>query len=170
MTVPDETAGKDHGKSSFFFEDAFTDLLFLLTLSKHAFKGSEIAECYSAATQVKEGDAGSWGAAWNVLAETTERIARSAEQEGHRVSARETYLRAVPYYHNVLWSVPASDPVYRATIAQSRAIFRRFAALSVPPIETVEIPYEGASLPGYFLQPDAKRREARDDRHRRQRE
>jgi pimeloyl-ACP methyl ester carboxylesterase len=155
MTVPDQTAGKDHGKSSFFFKDAFTDMLFLLTLSKHAFKGSEIAECYSAASQVKEGDAGSWGAAWKTLAETTERTARRAEQEGHRVSARETYLRAVTYCRNVLWSVPASDPAYRATITQSRALFRRFATLSVPPIETVEIPYEGAALPGYFLQPGA---------------
>jgi len=78
-----EWSGKDQGKSSFFFRDAFTDLVFLVTLSKHAFFGSEIAECYSAASQVKEGDAGSWGAAWNTLAETTERTARRAEQEGH---------------------------------------------------------------------------------------
>ena len=155
MTVPDQAAGKDHGKSSFYFTDPFTDLLFLLTLSKHAFKGSEIAECYSAASQVKEGDTGSWEAAWHALAEQTERTARQEEQAGHRVSARETYLRAVTYYRNVLWSVPASDPAYQTTIAQSRALFRRFAALSVPPIETVEIPYEGTTLPGYFLQPDA---------------
>jgi pimeloyl-ACP methyl ester carboxylesterase len=155
MTVPDQTPGKDHGKSGFFFKDAFTDLMFLLTLSKHAFKGSEIAECYSAASQVKEGDAGSWGAAWNRLAETTEKAARRAEQDGHRVSARETYLRAVTYYRNVLWSVPAPDPAYRATIAHSRALFRRFAALSTPPVQTVEIPYEGTTLPGYFLRPDA---------------
>lgn len=155
MTVPDQTAGKDQRKSSFFFKDAFTDLAFLVTLSKHAFYGSEIAECYSAASQVKEGDAGSWGTAWRALAETTERTARLAEQGGHRVSARETYLRAVTYYRNVLWSVPASDPAYRATIAQSRALFRRFAALSVPPIETVEIPYQGTTMPGYFLRPDA---------------
>ena len=33
MTVPDQATGKDHGKSSFYFTDAFTDLLFLLTLS-----------------------------------------------------------------------------------------------------------------------------------------
>jgi pimeloyl-ACP methyl ester carboxylesterase len=155
MTVSGQAAGEDHGKSNFYFEDAFTDLAFLVTLTKHAFKGAEIAECYSAAAQVKEGDTGSWGAAWNALAERTETTARHEEQARHRVSARETYLRAVTYYRNVLWSVPASDPAYRATIAHSRALFRRFAALSDPPIETVEIPYEGATLPGYFLRPDA---------------
>jgi pimeloyl-ACP methyl ester carboxylesterase len=155
MTVPDQTQVKDKGKSGFFFQDAFTDLMFLLTLSKHAFYGAEIAECYSAATLVKEGDAASWRAAWNALAEATEATATRAEQDGHLVSARQTYLRAVTYYRNVLFSVPASDPAYRATIAWSRALFGRFAALSVPPIETVEIPYEGATLPGYFLRPDA---------------
>jgi hypothetical protein len=158
MTVPDQAAATDKRKSGFFFQDAFTDTLFVLTLSKHAFYGAEIAECYSAAARVTEGDAGSWGAAWNALAEATEETARRAERDGHLVSAREDYLRAVTYYRNVLWSVPASDPAYRDTIAQSRALFRRFADLSVPPIETVEIPYEGATLPGYFLRPDASGR------------
>jgi hypothetical protein len=140
---------------NFYFKDAVTDLLFLVTLSKHAFQGAEIAECYSAAALVEEGDPASWGAAWNTLATRTEATARSAEAKGHRVSARESYLRAVTYYRNVLWSVPASDPAYRAMLATSRTLFQRFAALSDPPIEVIEIPYEGTTLPGYFLRPDA---------------
>lgn len=44
MTVPDQAPAESRGRKSFYFEDAFTDLLFLLTLTKHAFKGSEIAE------------------------------------------------------------------------------------------------------------------------------
>jgi pimeloyl-ACP methyl ester carboxylesterase len=155
MTVPDQAAADGGGRKNFYFEDAFTDLLFLLTLTKHAFKGSEIAECYSAAAQIKDGDTASWGAAWNALAERTEATARGADRKGHRVSARESYLRAVTYYRNVLWSVPASDPDYPATIAKSRELFRRFAALSDPPIEILEIPHEGATLPGYFLRPGA---------------
>jgi len=47
-----------------------------------------------------------------------------------------------------------SDPRYRPTIEKSRALFRKFAALSSPAIEVVAIPYEGQSLPGYFLRPD----------------
>jgi hypothetical protein len=151
MNVPDQAPEK----KNFYFKDAFTDLLFLVTLSKHAFKGAEIAECYSAAALVEEADPASWGAAWNTLAARTEATARSAEAQGHRVSARESYLRAVTYYRNVLWSVPASDPAYRAMLATSRTIFQRFAALSDPPIEVIDIPYEGTTLPGYFLRPDA---------------
>ena len=138
-----------------YFKDPFTDLAFLITLSKQAFKGSEIGECYAAAAQVHEGDVPSWRAAWGALAEKVEALARSTEAKGHRVSARQSYLRAVTYYRNVLWGFRASDPGYRATLERSRVLFKRFAALSDPPIEFVEIPYEGTFLPAYFLRPDA---------------
>jgi pimeloyl-ACP methyl ester carboxylesterase len=97
----------------------------------------------------------SWKKAWNTLAEKVEKIANVAESQGHRVSARESYLRAVTYHRNVAWSWPASDPRYRAMIEKSRALFEKFAALSDPPIEVVQIPYENTVLPGYFLRPDA---------------
>jgi pimeloyl-ACP methyl ester carboxylesterase len=138
-----------------YFRDPFTDLGFLVTLSKHAFGGSEIGECYSAAAQIREGDVQSWRDAWSTLAEKVEALARSAEAKGHRVSARQSYLRAVTYWRNVLWGARASDPRYRATLEKSRVLFKRFAALSEPPIEVVEIRYEGTVLPAYFLRPDA---------------
>jgi hypothetical protein len=155
MTVTGQAAGKTGEKKGLYFKDPFTDMAFLHALALHGFKGSEIGECYSAAAQIREGDVESWREAWNALAERVEGIARSAESNGHRVSARESYLRAVTYYRNVAWSVRVSDPGYRATITKSRTLFRQFAALSEPPIEVVAIPYEGTVLPGYFLRPDA---------------
>ena len=156
MAVTGQATGKTGEKKSLYFEDPFTDMAFLHALALHGFKGSEIGECYSAAAQIgREGDVKSWREAWNALAERVEGIARSAESKGHRVSARESYLRAVTYYRNVAWSVRVSDPGYRATITKSRTLFQQFAALSEPPIEVVAIPYEGTALPGYFLRPDA---------------
>jgi hypothetical protein len=155
MAVTGQATGKTGEKKSLYFKDSFTDMAFLHSLALHGFKGSEIGECYSAAAQIREGDVESWREAWNALAERVEGIARSAESKGHRVSARESYLRAVTYYRNVAWSVRVSDPDYRATITKSRALFQQFAALSEPPIEVVAIPYEGTVLPGYFLRPDA---------------
>jgi hypothetical protein len=158
MAVTEQTAGKigEQEKESLYFKDPFTDMGFLHALALHAFKGSEIGECYSAAAQIgRRGDVERWREAWNALAERVEGIARTAESKGHRVSARESYLRAVTYYRNVAWSIRVSDPDYRATIEKSRTLFQRFAALSDPPIEVVAIPYEGTVLPGYFLRPDA---------------
>jgi len=76
-----------------YFQDPFTDLGFLVTLSKHAFGGSEIGECYSAAAQIREGDVQSWRDAWSTLAEKVEALATSAEAKGHRVSAKQSCLR-----------------------------------------------------------------------------
>ncbi len=106
-------------RMSLYFKDSFTDMAFLHTLALHGFKGSEIGECYSAAAQIREGNIESWREVWNTLAERVEGMARTAEREGHRVSARESYLRSVTYYRNVAWSVRVSDPYYRATIAKS---------------------------------------------------
>jgi pimeloyl-ACP methyl ester carboxylesterase len=154
-TTPISTNEKPSSRKPFYFQDPFTDFLFLFTLSKHAFEGAEIGECYSAAAQIKEGDVESWKEAWRTLAEKVEASATSAEAEGHRVSARQSYLRAVTYYRNVLWGFRVSDPGYRDTLEKSRVLFKRFATLSDPPIEFVEIPYEGTVLPAYFLRPDA---------------
>lgn len=154
----EHTQEKASERKSFYFKDPFTDLAFLHTLTLHGFKGSEIGECYYAAAQIQEGDPQSWREAWNNLAEKVEEIAKSAEARGHRVSAREAYLRAVTYYRNVAWGTRTSDPYYRTIIEKSRMLFQRFAALSDSPIEVVEIPYEGTVLPGYFLRPDGSGR------------
>jgi hypothetical protein len=131
-TTPISTKEKPSSRKPFYFQDPFTDFLFLFTLSKHAFEGAEIGECYSAAAQIKEGDVESWKEAWRTLAEKVEASATSAEAEGHRVSARQSYLRAVTYYRNVLWGFRVSDPGYRDTLEKSRVLFKRFATLSDP--------------------------------------
>lgn len=149
-----QTGEKGSEKRSLYFKDPFMDLMFLHTLTLHGFKGSELGECYSAAAQIREEDLETYKLAWNSLAEQVEAIARDAEAKGHRVSARQAYLRAVTYLRNAAMALQPSDPRYRPTIEKSRALFCKFAALSTPAIEVVEIPYEWTSLPGYFLRPD----------------
>ncbi|HZR42396.1 MAG TPA: hypothetical protein VFB12_19905 [Ktedonobacteraceae bacterium] len=145
-----------HTRKNYYFEDPFADLLFLYTLTFHAFKGSEIGECYAAAAMIQEGNLESWKAAWNTLAEQVEEIGHRAEAKGHRVSAREAYLRAVTYYRNVGWAQRSSDPQFQTLIEKYRLLFQKFTALSDPPIECVEIPYKGKVLPGYFIRPDGR--------------
>jgi hypothetical protein len=151
----DQPVEKASDKKSLYFKDPFMDLGFLHTLTLHGFKGSELGECYSAAAEIRDGDVESYKIAWNSLAVQVEKIARDAEAKGHRVSARQAYLRAVSYYRNVSIGQRPSDPDFQPTIRKYRALFRKFAALSDPPIEVVEVPYEGKTLPGYFLPPDA---------------
>lgn len=155
MTVAEQTTEKPSVKKSLYFKDPFMDLGFLHTLTLHGFKGSELGECYSAAAQIRDGDVESYKAAWKNLAEQVEKIARDAEAKGHRVSARQAYLRSVSYYRNVSIGQRPTDLEFQPTIKKYRTLFRKFAALSDPPIEVIEVPYEGKTLPGYFLRPDA---------------
>ncbi len=74
---------------------------------------------------------------------------------GHRTSVRSASLRAAHYYKQVLYFVlgtsrPGDEAaVYRAMQTQ----WDRAAGSFDPPFEPVQIPYEGTTLPGYFLAP-----------------
>ena len=79
-------------------------------------------------------------------------IADNALKAGHRVSAREAYLRSAQYLDQALFFVlgtktPALEPkVYSWMRRRSRA-----AGLFDPPVERIAIPYGKTTLPGYFL-------------------
>lgn len=46
------------------------------------------------------------------------------------------------------------DPRIQATWGGSKECFSKAARLFSPPFESIEIPYEGTSLPGYFYRAD----------------
>src|SRR5262249_18055580 len=70
---------------------------------------------------------------------------------GHPVSAAAFYLRACHYYQmGERFRTPKNKTaldVYRTAVD----CFHRFAALTDVKIEIVEVPFEGKSLPGYFV-------------------
>jgi hypothetical protein len=81
-------------RKKFYFDDVFADILLMHTLNHATFKGAETGECLAAAAKVVEGNAESWRRAWQEQGEKAERAGRLADDRGHRVSAREAYLRA----------------------------------------------------------------------------
>jgi len=133
------------------FKDSFMDRAFMYTLALQSHKGSEYGECYYAASKIRDGDPESWMKAWTEVAKRVEDIARKADAKGHRVSAREAYLRAFTYYRRAFAAMRPTDPRFRETCDTFRACFRRFAALHDTPIEIVEVLFESKSLPGYFM-------------------
>jgi hypothetical protein len=117
--------------------------------------GADIGECFVTAQQITPGDHDGWRSAWRTTADRVFAAAEASEAAGHRVSAREAYLRAVTYYRTsgvFLYRAPL-DPRFSDSIRRQQEAFRRAAALSEWQIETVEIPYENTTLPGYFMAP-----------------
>lgn len=91
-------------KQKIRFKNDDMDFYFAWILSHQCEGGSAFGECFYAASQIKDGDLESWYAAWAALASRVESQATQALEKGHRVSAREAYLRAFTYYRSAVIS------------------------------------------------------------------
>lgn len=125
-------------------------------LAHAVYGGADFGECMTTAGRITEGDGDSWYREWTETADRVYEIAEASEAKGHKVSAREAYLRASNYYRTsypFLYGTPV-DPRLVEAFDKETAAFHRAAALFDPPVEPVEIPYEGTTLPGYFYRVD----------------
>lgn len=115
--------------------------------------GADLGEVLVTARRVKNGDEAGWHREWKATAERVRGIGERALAEGHRVSAREAFLRASNYYRTAeffLREHPATDPEVASLSTRSRETFAAAAALFESPVEAVSIPYQDTTLPGYL--------------------
>jgi predicted alpha/beta-fold hydrolase len=116
--------------------------------------GADLGEVIATARLVRDGDDDSWLRSWRATAERVHGIADSSLSAGHRVSARQAYLRASNYYRTAEFfrrRKPAGDPDVLALSRLSREAFVQATALMVRPVEQISIPFEGTTLPGYLF-------------------
>lgn len=102
-----------------------------------------------------------WVRQWSALARKVEGLAAADEQARHRFSAGRKYLRACVYYMTAerMTSHYKSDKLdlYRRMLDA----FRKGVTLRGEPIEFLDLPYEGTTLPALFYRaPGAGRRPA----------
>ena len=151
VTAPDVPVGL----TRLAFEDAEFDSQFLRALHTVIEGGADIGECFVTARRIAPADHESWRTEWRAIADRISGLAGTSLAAGHHVSAREAYLRAVTYYRTsgiFLYRSPLAPDLVDA-FQRQRDAFQRFAELSESSIENVSIPYEGTTLPGYFLVP-----------------
>jgi pimeloyl-ACP methyl ester carboxylesterase len=118
--------------------------------------GALFGEVVAIAQKIKAGDYDSWYEANNAFADRVAAEAGAQLQKGHRISARDGFLRASNYYRSSEFFLHGTPDDPRVTRAYERSVacYRASAALFTPAIEALEIPYEGTTLPGYFHSPD----------------
>ena len=137
------------------FQDPTFSSQLLRTIAETYYKGADIGECLSTAYRIKEGDFESWYTEWF---ETAKRVHGNADESlalGHKISAREAYLRASNYYRVAEFLlIDPEDSRIQTTWGSSKECFSKAARLFLPEFEPVEIPYEGTTLPGYFYKVD----------------
>ena len=129
----------------------------LICLSGAPWGGAEIDEVNRVGRALRDrvGNDDAWFEEWTRMGDKVEARGRDAEASGHKLTAASCFLRATRYYQTgERFLQPKSArgmEVYRksvATFLDAAAFLRR------PRIEPVEIPYEGASLPGLLVHPD----------------
>ena len=93
---------------------------------------------------------------------TAKRVGRIADESlkgGHRVSARQAYLRSAQYYDQALFFVLGTRTPGRErnVYAAMQRQFNRAAQLFDPPFRAAQDPVCGHYLPAYFMRPPGAR-------------
>ncbi|GID94044.1 alpha/beta hydrolase family protein [Amorphoplanes digitatis] len=134
------------------FDDPLWQMFAERALTTMTRGGAEYGEVAAIAEQAGAGDAGAWHEAWSGYADRVRGWAEDSHDRGHRVSAREAYLRAATYLrasYQPLFGEP-TDPRLVAAFERESDCFGRFAELAPHPVRPVRVPFEGTGLPGYL--------------------
>ena len=137
------------------FKDGYFDYNFAKFLGLASYSGAEMGECFETAHRIKDGDRESWVEAWSSTARRVEAYAEEALKGGHKVSAKEAWLRATTYYQAAFFFTLDKDPRKAQLYQKHTGCFQAAGKLFRPPLEVVSIPYEGRFLFGYFLRPES---------------
>jgi esterase FrsA len=109
------------------------------------------------ANALKSIDRDEWAAEWSKLGARAEKEASEAEARGDKKHARDTYMLAFNYFRIARYPCPVSDATEKAYQDSLRA-FRKAAKYFDPPLETVELSFEGRKLIGYLQVPHGIRK------------
>ena len=137
------------------FYDSDWDYAVRCVLGQASRGGADAGEVLATIAAIADDDSAAWLAAWTALGRRITAIADAAAQRGHRVSAARAYLRAANYLDvavNAMCGGDRSDDMLPAFLAH-RAVWESFVANTSWPVERVDIPYEGTSLPGWVFHP-----------------
>ena len=102
-------------------------------------------------------DADVWGKEWGKLGAQYEAQASEQEARGERKAAGENYYLAYEYYRIGRYPVPSSPEKMNCYTGALRT-FLKAAPTMDPPLERIEIPFEGKQVVGYLQIPKGARR------------
>jgi alpha-beta hydrolase superfamily lysophospholipase len=137
----------------FLFDDESFSYETLRAAGFANYGGADLGEVIVTARAIPEGDEVAWHREWKAIAQRVESIAHHSLAAGHGVSAREAFLRASNYYRTAEFYRrvdPFDDPEVHELSHRSRDTFLGAMAQFDFAFESVSIPYEGTTLPGYL--------------------
>lgn len=141
--------------ATLFFDDPDLDGQFGRTLYATVAGSADLGEAFATARRITPGDLGSWYREWTATGDSVAAEAAASAAGGHRVSARQAYLRAAEYHRQAFFY--CRDDLAAAALHESygrhRDAFRSAVALMDGEARAVAIPYGSATLNGYLYRP-----------------
>jgi len=132
--------------------DPILDQVLLFYLGEARMGMTDIGEVLDTASRVTAEDEYSWTREWEKTAGRLAAAGEAGEKAGHRLGAGESFMRAAAYYRAALHRHPdPAAPEIRTLSEREIACFARAVRLLSLPVQSVRIPYEGTTLPGYFF-------------------
>jgi len=144
----------EHEKTrNIFFDDPLFEEFALRPL---IMDGCPLGEISATASLIEDGDRDGWFRKWTAAADRVAGYGDASAHADHTISASGAYVRASSYYRAAylpLYGSPV-DPRLVEAFDKEAAAFQKAAALMPSPVEPVELPFEGTTLPGYFCRVD----------------
>jgi dienelactone hydrolase len=138
---------------TFFNDDAFNFKVQTM-LGELRTGCGDAGEILSTVARITDGDDASWVTEWQAIGDRVAKVAKDAATKGHRVSARDAYLRASAYYAAVLEAVDGvehAEAALKKAFTAHRACFDEHVSRLDVPATKVAIPYGSSTMPGYFF-------------------
>lgn len=117
------------------------------------FGGPDFGEIRAVGRAVGSGDDKAFYEAWVAAGDRAAAEAATAEGGGRKASARDLFLRASAFYaasYHPLFGAPV-DPRLVAAFRRQVEAFDRGLKLCDPPVLPMRIPFEGGTMPAYFI-------------------
>jgi pimeloyl-ACP methyl ester carboxylesterase len=94
-----------------------------------------------------------WCRAWCEVGEKFAKLGDEALASNRRLSAGESFVTAASFYHFASFLFTHDQDQFRAALNAMDTCWQKAAPLLDPPMELVQIPFEGIHLPGYLRKP-----------------
>jgi hypothetical protein len=129
------------------------NFLALIALGSSAYHAADAGEVLSTVERVRPRRPGTWVREWAATAERVRAGAERSRAGGHALSAARAFLRSSMYFAIGSYQADAAggSPSFAELWELHRGCWDAFCELNRPAGESVEIPYEGTSLPGWFF-------------------
>lgn len=145
-------------KGRIIFRNGDMDFMFTWAMGIGQILGYAPTQALRAGNAIKDGDPDSWCEAFAELGRTEAARARSSAIAFSAAAKGQAHLGAAYAYRMALQYADVRANRFRNLIAEMEKEFRAGAETLGLPLRSLEIPFEGKSLPGYFLgQPGSRR-------------